>query len=69
MKGTYHGIDFECSSRKRNGKYAGEYQLIVHHDQYTYIIKKSVGKTFPTPREAEIEAMELAKNQIEKALF
>ncbi|CEK09996.1 hypothetical protein [Legionella hackeliae] len=69
MKGTYHGIEFEYSSQKCNGKYAGKYLLIFHHEQYTYIIKKSVGKTFPTPNEAETKALEFAKNQIEKGLF
>ncbi|KTD12203.1 hypothetical protein [Legionella jamestowniensis] len=69
MKGQYHGIEFEYSSQPINGKYAGEYLLIFHHEQYTYIIKKSVGKMFATPREAEIKAMEFAKNQIERGLF
>lgn len=69
MKGKHHGVDFECSSRKHNGKFAGEYLLIFRNGQDTYVIKKSVGRTFPTPKEAEIEAMELAKYQIEKALF
>ncbi|KTC81644.1 hypothetical protein [Legionella brunensis] len=69
MKGKHHGIDFECLSQKCNGKYVGAYLLIFHHDQYTYVVKKSVGKTFSTQKEAEIKAMELAKHQIEKGLF
>jgi hypothetical protein len=69
MKGHYHGIDIECLSQKSDGKYLAEYILIFHHEQDVYVIKKSVGEYFTSKKEAEIIAMEIAKNQIERGLF
>ncbi|KTD18395.1 hypothetical protein [Legionella jordanis] len=69
MKGHHNGIDYECLAQKSNGRYAAEYLLIFHYEQYTYVVKKSVGKTFPSKKEAEIKAMEIAKMQIEKGFF
>lgn len=69
MKGKHNGIEFGYSAQGNNGYYTSEYFLVFHHEQYTYVVKKKVEKKFPTKKEAEINAMKLAKTQIEKGLF
>lgn len=69
MKKIYHGIAFECSALESNGMYRGFCAFFFHNNQYSYVIKKSVNEIAKTKEEAENQAIQLAKNYIERGLF